>query len=215
MDAVSLVAVRPGIDWMIRKIATAASVTRIIDPAARAVPENQRSPGRCLTLTAGAVGGGHVILFSVRVCVRAIPGPVACDRAGHRGPTRTTIRSIAALTWLALSVGDRRAAGGSGRGLLALGAVDVLEEALDERRELGVDVLFARDHVADEDDRVDAGLFRGAVERDGEVTLGAALFERRGVDDRRSGLGRERHELVADLHRDGAEALSAARDASA
>ena len=50
----SLVAVRPGIDWMMRKIATAARVTRIMDPANSAVPENQRSPGRCLTLTAGA-----------------------------------------------------------------------------------------------------------------------------------------------------------------
>ena len=35
-----------GMDWMIRKIATAASVTRIMEPAARAVPENHRSPAR-------------------------------------------------------------------------------------------------------------------------------------------------------------------------
>ena len=76
---------------------------------------------------------------------------------------------------------------------------------------VGVGVLLARDHVADEDDRVDAGLVGGAVERDGEVTLGAALFERRGVDDRGGGLGRVRHELVADLHCDGAEALGARR----
>ena len=50
---------------MMRKIATAASVTRIIEPAARAVPENHRSPGRCL---AGIfVAAGAAVISSVLV----------------------------------------------------------------------------------------------------------------------------------------------------
>ncbi len=93
----SLVAVSPGIDWTMRKIATAARVTRIIDPANSAVPENQRSPGRCLTLTAGAV---VVVMASCSRCrFSVVPGPVPRDtRAGKPSDYSVTIRSIAALT---------------------------------------------------------------------------------------------------------------------
>ena len=62
---------------MMRKIATAASVTRIIEPAASAVPENQRSPGRCLALRSAA-RRRRLVMSSVLVSVVVSgvgPGP--------------------------------------------------------------------------------------------------------------------------------------------
>jgi hypothetical protein len=43
----------PGMPCTMRKIATAASRIRIVAPAARAVVEKTRSPGRCLARTGG------------------------------------------------------------------------------------------------------------------------------------------------------------------
>ena len=115
-EAVSLVAVRPGIDWMTRKIATAARVTRIMDPAARAVPENQRSPGRCLALGSEPCGRSgcraHGVLFSVGGTGRY---PARCTERTAPGigvlPDDDQVDRRVDL--LGQRVRDRRAAGGS------------------------------------------------------------------------------------------------------
>src|SRR6478736_6500190 len=65
---------------MTRNSATAASVTRIIEPAARAVPENQISPGRLFASM--FVVAGAAVISSVRVGVRIRPRSTREGRAG-------------------------------------------------------------------------------------------------------------------------------------
>ena len=97
---------------MMRKIVTAASVTRIIDPANSAVPENQRSPGRCLAGIAGAVVVVMRSCFSLRDCHGDTrPGRGAAPGVGglfrdDEGDRRVDL--------LAQRVRDGRVAGGRG-----------------------------------------------------------------------------------------------------
>src|SRR5688572_12715409 len=148
---------------MIRKIATAASVTRIMYPAATAVPENQRSPGRCLTLTAGALTAGAVVVLMVSRSRRWCQEDTRPGAREHRAGRRVLLdddQVDGRVDLLGQRLRDRRVACSRGCGLLALGAGHVLQEGLHDRGDRRVDVLFARDHVADEDDRVDARLVR-------------------------------------------------------
>ena len=56
IEASSWSAKKAGMLCTIRKIATAARVTRIMDPANTAEPEKTRSPGRCFALIGGGCG---------------------------------------------------------------------------------------------------------------------------------------------------------------
>ncbi len=84
----------------IRKTATAASVTRIIDPANTAEPEKTRSPGRCFALMAVVA----VLIWRdprvqvIRMGDAAVPDPDAFS-TNLRGRARTYywIESIAAV----------------------------------------------------------------------------------------------------------------------
>src|SRR6478609_4413152 len=99
---------------MMRNSATAASVTRIIEPAARAVPENQISPGRLFASI--FVVAGAAVISSVRVVVRIRPRS-AVRRSGAE------TRVLLDLVDRGLRLGgelrrDRRAAGVLRGGLL-------------------------------------------------------------------------------------------------
>src|SRR5687768_5828043 len=92
-----------------------------------------------------------------------MPGPVR-ERTGPGSGLLDDDAVDGSVDLLGQRLGDGRASCGRGRGLLTLGACDVLQESLDDRRNGRIEVLLAGDHVADEDDRVDASRFRGAVE---------------------------------------------------
>lgn len=71
-----------------RKAATAASTTRMMIPAPRALPENTRSPRRCLALIgAGGACLVVVLMVSVRVEVRLWADPPVPPRRIGRGGT--------------------------------------------------------------------------------------------------------------------------------
>ena len=91
-------------------------------------------------------------------------------------------------------------AGGVRSGLLALLGDDVLTECLRQVSGLLILVLLAVDVVRDEDDRVDAGLLRAAVQLDGAVLV---LLGR--VDGGRGRVSGVLDVLVAHTHRDGAQ----------
>src|SRR5215207_11531456 len=211
IEASSFVATSAGRLCTMRKIATAARVTRIIDPAKTAEPEKTRSPGRCFAV---------IVVVAVVICrnprvlgwwileTRPCPTPASAEASGS-GTNLLLDRVDRSRDLLAERVRDGGGARVLGRHVLALGARDVRQVRLHELEVGRVLVLAAGDQVADEHDRVDAGLFRGAVDLDREVAVCTALGERRVVGDRSRGLGRVRDELVADLDRDGAEVAGA------
>jgi hypothetical protein len=94
--------------------------------------------------------------------------------------------------------------------LLAVLADHVVHEGLDVVSGRLVVVLDAADVVADQHDRVLAGVLRQPVELDGEVVLAASLDGRGVLDDGRGGLRGRGHELAAHAHVHDAELTGAA-----
>src|SRR3954464_1527465 len=97
-------AVRAGIDWTTRKVATPARTTRIRIPAPVALPENRRSPSRRTVRRAGACevvvtpapgdrdGGRKGVAARSRAARR--PG-ASLDTPGHRSATPHHLAVIA------------------------------------------------------------------------------------------------------------------------
>src|SRR4051794_5657629 len=203
-------AVRAGIDWTTRKVATPARTTRIRIPAPVALPENRRSPIRRTVRRAGACE--VVVTPAPRARDGGFegspPGPGRPDGPGRRGrPGPPVSRSESLrrdrvdrlLALLAQGVRDRRGAGLVGRGLLAVRADHVALEGLDQLGGVGVVVLDAADVVADEDQRVLALVGRRPVDVVGEVVLPTTGLDLRAFDDRGGTLGGRRHPVAADL----------------
>src|SRR3954470_3639358 len=183
-------AVRAGIDWATRKVATPARTTRIPIPAPVALPEKSRSPIRRTGRRPGA--------FEVVVT----PAPRARDDwlpPVRRSGSLRRDRVDRLLALLAQGVGDRRGAGLVGRGLLAGLADHVALERLDQRGRVGVVVLDAADVVTDQDQRVLARVRRRPVDVVGEVVLPTTRRDLRALDHRGGTLGGRRHPVAADL----------------
>src|SRR4051794_10435417 len=176
--------------WAMRKIATAARVTRMMLPASTVAPEKRTSPGR-----------RRARISAVALMVRNPPGkaeeqtertePAGSDHmvsrpagrpAGELLDGRQGVRHLAREL-----VGQRSGTRRGRRLLLAVGARDVSDVGLHQVALGCVGVLLADDRVADEDERVVARVRRGAVEGDRDVVRVTAVDERRIVDDGRRG----------------------------
>src|SRR4051794_35072288 len=183
-------AVRAGIDWATRKVATPARATRIPIPAPVALPEKSRSPIRRTDRRPGAFE--VVVTSAPRARDDWLP-PVR--RSGSRG--RDRVDRLLAL--LAQGVGDRRGAGLVGRGLLAGLTDHVAHERLHQLGGVGLVVLDAADVVADQDDRVLARIGRRPVDVVGEVVLPTTGLDLGALDDLGRRLSGRLHEVAADL----------------
>src|SRR5690242_15441810 len=181
-------AVRPGMPSTVRKIATPASATRMARPAARVRLAKTRSPKRRL--------GDPVSV--VTVVTKLLPrASLGLDRVDD-------------LLGLALqSAGERSGAGVVGRLLLARGADNVLQEALDQIG-LAARVGRAGDEVRRQHERVGAGLGRGPVDLDRQVARRAGAVERRDLERLGGAVGRRCHVGAADLDRGGRQAADLA-----
>src|SRR5919112_972393 len=185
-------AVSAGTASTTRNAATPARMTRMRMPAPLGVPAKTRSPGRRTDRPVPAGDGGVVLVLLTAApwCVGRCPGEVCLGCRGERGPptARGAVRHpgpLPVIVWsaggdrvhsslrlLAERVGDGGGTGGLGRGLLTLLADHVPHEVLDQTGLLLVVIGDAADVVADQDDRVAAGLGGVAGELDGEVVLG-------------------------------------------
>src|SRR3712207_2904891 len=159
------------------------------------------SPARSLRARSSIVAHGGV----PRPALRAPPRPgTSVDAPGRRGRCRCHGGSArhadgvdGGLALLAEGVRDGRGAGGLGRGLLALLADDVAHEGLHQVGGLLLLVLHAADVVADQHDRVLAGLLGVAGHLDGEVVLAPTLDVLGRLDDGGGSLGGRLDELLA------------------
>src|SRR6478609_2805183 len=196
----------PRSPWPERSLrAVVPGFTGSVGPAVRGWVLVTRSPGggggerSCLVPTAGPPRGGPAGVRAGGAAdgSRRPPLPRWSGRQGDRVDRGLDVG--------AQGVRDRRGARGRLGGRLALGGRDVGRERLDQ-----VDVVLrvvglADDQVRGEDQRVGAGLGRGAVDVDHDVTLLARVVARGDVEGGRGGLLRRGDELVADLDGDLAE----------
>ena len=176
----------PGTASAIRKTATPARTTRMRTPAPRARLTKTRSPTCWTGLAAGAAGRGVGRTgHGGSLGRRSGPGPAAATRSRPGGRPGWTAQAPAVMPVTAgvicvrSSSRQRRGAGRLRRGLLAVRAGGVGEEALHQVRLGRVGVLRAGDLVGDQHDRV--GARRGGVagEVEGEAAVAAALDARR------------------------------------